>query len=279
MAEEIINELEGQPEEIDFDLENELLLIKMNAEFGGQVYFPEEEEIPSEVKFELLQSVYEFEEAYFSSIHAVIPVYQRLGEPYYLPETCLTDQGIAIEFDRLKKVMTDKQIIFEYEFDYDPRRLYAFITNELFNERMEDISIPGYYKHFIYEDFHPNIGEDLKRQSTRFIEEITGKCVDELYNGLNFKIQSKNGMINGDEACKKIRDFYESFDTITLGKMDNFDVKVEEKSASVSFDLSLNASILFNENIVLEGRAVLGFSNVMQDLWLIDSISLPGLVI
>jgi len=86
-------------------------------------------------------------------------------------------------------------------------------------------------------------------------------------------------MINGEEACKKIRDFYESFDTITLGKMDNFDVKVEEKAASVSFDLSLCASILFNENIVLEGRAVLGFSNVMQDLWLIDSISLPGLVI
>ncbi|MGZ5247618.1 MAG: hypothetical protein ACXWV5_11300 [Flavitalea sp.] len=279
MAEELTNELEGQQEEIDFDLENELLLIKMNAELGGQVYFPEKDEIPSEVKFELLQSVYEFEEAYFSSIHAVIPVYQRLGEPYYLPETCLTDQGIHIEFERIKKVMTDKQIIFEHEFDYEPRRLYTFITNELFNERMEDISIPGYYKHFIYEDFHPNIGEDLKRQSKKFMDEITGKCVDELYNGLNFRIHSKNGMINGEEACKKIRDFYDSFDTIELKKMENFEVRVEEKTATVSFDLSLCASILFNENIVLEGRSVLGFSNVMQDLWLIDSISLPGLVI
>jgi predicted metalloprotease len=144
---------------------------------------------------------------------------------------------------------------------------------------MEDVSIPGFYKHFFYEDFHPNVPEELKRQSRRFLEEVAGQCLDELYNGLNFQVRSKDGVINGDEACNRIREYYGRFDSIKLGLMDNFIVQIEEKQATVSFDICLHVSIPLNENITLEGKGNLGFANVMHDLWLIDSVSLPGLVL
>ncbi len=281
MAEDITKQTEEQPEEIDFDLENELMLIKMQAEFGAQVYLPDEDNdsLPAEVKYELLQSVYEFEEAYFQAMPSVVDVYTKLGAPRFLNETCLTDEGIVIELKRMVDMMSNCSIIFEHEYDYEPRRLYKFITEELFNEQMEDLSIPGFYKHFFYEDFHPNISEELKRQSRRFLEEVAGQCLDELYNGLNFQVKSKDGIINGDEACNRIREYYDRFDSIRLESMDNFLVLIEDKQATVCFDVSLNVSIPLNENITLEGKATLGFANVMSDLWLIDSVTLPGLVL
>lgn len=281
MAEDITKQPGDQHEEIDFDLENELMLIKMQAEFGAQVYLPEDDDqlLPADVKFELLQSVYEFEEAYFQAMPSVIEVYQKIGEPHYLSEHCLTDAGVEVELQRLVKVMSDHNIIFEHEFDYHPRQLYQFITVELFSEPMEDVCIPGFYKHFFYEDFHPNLSEELKRQSKRFVTEVAGKCMDELYNGLNFQVRSKNGIINGEEACNRIQEFYNSFMSLEIRSIDKYEVLHDDKQATVSFDLVLGASIPSNENITLEGRAVLGFANVMHDLWLIDAVSLPGLVI
>jgi len=39
---------------------------------------------------------------------------------------------------------------------YAPSVIYKFITEELFDHEMDDIMLPGFVHHFIYEEFHPN---------------------------------------------------------------------------------------------------------------------------
>ena len=70
----------------NFDLENELLILKLKAEFGSETYFPEDDIFPPELKNEWLQSVYEFESAYNSGDIAEITVYEKIGSPHFLPE-------------------------------------------------------------------------------------------------------------------------------------------------------------------------------------------------
>lgn len=277
MSEELTNNSFEEREEKDYELENELMLLKMQAEFGGQVFFPEDDHITPELKFELLQSVYDFEEAYRNCVHDLVPVYEKIGSPYFITGEYLTDEGIAHELERLKKIMLENQVIFEHEFDYDKRILYSFIINELFHISIENIEIRGFYKHFIYEEFYPNIEEDLKRQVSGFISNLTLRRSDEAFNEFNHEIFTSNGWISCEEACEKIETFLDDFIHIKIEHLGPIQVAFENTRAVLSFELCLIATLKGNDQMKIEGSSTIGFSNVIHNLWLIDSISLPGL--
>lgn len=277
MSEELTNNSFDEREEKDYDLENELMLLKMQAEFGGQVFFPEDDHIPPELKFELLQSVYDFEEAYRNCVHDLVPVYEKIGSPYFLSGEYLTDEGVAHEFQRIKKIMLENQVIFEHEFDYDKRVLYSFIINELFHISIENIEIKGFYKHFIYEEFYPNLEEDLKRQVTGFLSNLADRRMDEAFNEFNHEIYTSSGWISCEEACEKIGAFFDEFINIKVDHLGPITISFENTRAILSFDVCFTATLDGIEQLRIEGPSKVGCSNVIHNLWLIDSISLPGL--
>lgn len=277
MCEELTNNSFEEREDKDYELENELMLLKMQAEFGGQVFFPEEDNISPELKFELLQSVYDFEEAYRNCVHDLVPVYEKIGSPYFIPEEYLTDEGVSLELERLKKIMLENQVIFEHEFNYDQRVLYSFITRELFQISIENIDIRGFYKHFIYEEFYPNLEEDLKRQVKSFLTNLVQRRSDEAFNEFNHEIFTDSGWISCEEACEKIEAFFDEFIHVKIENLGPMNITFENSRAVLCFELCLIAMLKGNEQLRIEGPSKIGCSNVIHNLWLIDSISLPGM--
>ena len=47
--------------------------------------------------------------------------------------------------------------------------MYRFITQELLDEEIDDIQIPGMVSHFVYEEFHPNDEDDITDAIEEFL--------------------------------------------------------------------------------------------------------------
>ena len=275
-----LNNLSGKEDRNpNFDLENELLILKLKAEFGSDTYFPEDDLLPPELKNEWLQSVYEFESAYNRGDIAEITVYEKIGSPHYLPHHVLTDEGITMELYRLRNEMLDHQVILENEFETNERELYKFITTEFFEKMTEDINLKGFFKHFLYEDFHPNIPESLKKHTSRIIEKILKDDLEYLLCDFRDNFQSRTGLIPACEAVTKITDFLSNFRSLKNMELDDLTVDLKGDHALVNFQLRYTAEIRDNEELQMEGPGTIGFSHVMFDIWLAESLSLPGLVI
>ncbi len=277
MSDQLTNMNQDEPVQRDYELENELMQMKMQASFGGQVYFPEDYPIPPDLKFELLQTVYDFEEAYRNCVDDLVPVYERIGNPYFVSAAHLTSEGIDHELRRLRRIMFDNHVIFEHEFDYDRRILYKFLTEELFNIKMENLELKGFYKHFLYEHFYPNLREDLKKQTHVFLNNLFAKKNDVAFSEFNHEIFTGGDWISCEEACEKIDEYISQYDRTLLEQVGEMDVQLLTGRAEIRFDISFKAIRDIQEPIQIQGAARLGFSNVIHDLWLIDSISLPGL--
>lgn len=263
----------------NFDLENELLILKLKAEFGSDTYFPEEDIFPPELKNEWLQSVYEFESAYNRGDISEITVYEKIGFPHFLPEHVLTDEGISLELYRLRNEMLEHQIILENEFDTSDRDIYRFITTEFFEKLTEDINLKGFFKHFLYEDFHPNIPEFLKKYAGRIIEKILKEDLEFLLSDLKDNFKTRSGLIPACEVVSRIADFLSNFKSVKNVEVEKFTVDLKQNEAMVNFHIRYSVEIRDNEELVMEGPGSIGFSHLMYDIWLADSLSIPGLVI
>ena len=66
--------------------------------------------------------------------------------------------------------MNLNNICLHVEGSYDPRTIYQFITEELFDYETDDMQFPGLTQNFTYEEFHPNHQLDIQRRTMDFFE-------------------------------------------------------------------------------------------------------------
>jgi hypothetical protein len=50
----------------------------------------------------------------------------------------------------------------DFLYEVDTTEMYCFVTEELLDEEIDDVRIPGLQCHFVYEEFHPNDEEGAK---------------------------------------------------------------------------------------------------------------------
>jgi len=141
----------NDPEE-NLRIENELVKLKMQAErgafFGGNM-----EQIPPELEAQFLKNVLQFEES--------------------------KPAEIETELKRIVELLHPRNIILEVLGKYELSVIYKFITDELFQEKIREVNIPGYMHSFIYEEFHPNHSVDIGRTAQEFLDHWFEKSFDE----------------------------------------------------------------------------------------------------
>ena len=172
---------EGNEEGPSFELpvENELLMLKLKAEFGAECTTGNDE-IPPAVVNEFLKSVYEFEQK-FREPRRTVKIYDKVGRPSFHLAGELADKQITRELKKLLRHMQHHRIELDVLGEYPDRVVYSFITTEFFAHEMEDLDMPGYVHHFCYEDFHPNHEMDIRSRATAFITGWFNRKIDE-YN-------------------------------------------------------------------------------------------------
>ena len=137
----------------DLRLENEILKMKIQAEYGALVYA--EPGLPPEVEAEFLSHVYAYEQAWQHV--KMMPVYDLLHQPSYKPERTLSDRALIAELDRLMHLLKSHQISIDIPGGTTPREVYRYVTEFLFRQEVDDLKIEGLERHFFYSnDFTVN---------------------------------------------------------------------------------------------------------------------------
>ena len=202
------------PEE-NLRIENEILKLKLQAEKGA--VFGDSNDLPADIEHSFLQNVQQFEDAWKDAKQ--VKVYELLGNPDYKKESELTDIEIKTELKKLFDLLENNNILLAVLGDYDPRIIYKFITEELFEHETDDVQLPGMTKNFTYEEFHPNHKMDIHARAIEFLSDWFEQKFNEYSWELNDPfILSYGRMMPKKEVLKKLNLVFNSYSSFTNAK-------------------------------------------------------------
>jgi hypothetical protein len=260
-------------EELKF--ENELLKLKLQAEFGMQEHGAAPELSP-EVENLWLNNIYAFE-AQFKNAKR-IKVFDALGRPIFKKTEELSDEELPKALSEIELLMDKRGVALDCCCDYDSRIIYRFITEELFQCEMDDIQIPGMICHFIYEEYHPNHDYDLRRYTDRFIRNLLETKWDpefDVYSLAN-TVTVKKRSFDKSAFSKLICEFQlgREFEVRKLDILDvsfNIKKKVGQVNAQIEYrDLSKHP------DDILRGACNVAFV-YSEPVWRVSRFRLPGM--
>ena len=194
-------------------LENEILKLKMQAQFGATFGGTESEEFTPEMEHAFLQNVLAFEEQYQN--RKMIKVYDLVGRPEFKSVALLNEEEIKTELKRLVLHMKGKNVNIHVKAKYPGELLYKFITEELFEYETDDMQVEGMTKDFSYEEFHPNHKVDLEEATMRFLKNWFEQSFanDEYFFGTQMVLPhtSPPSFISSEDVMKKMNLLFESY--------------------------------------------------------------------
>ncbi|MCB0060960.1 MAG: hypothetical protein KDE19_02550, partial [Caldilineaceae bacterium] len=138
----------------------------------GAAFGETESSLPVDVEAEWLDYVEEFERQFESA--GRISVREYLGYPIVVSLSTIAPQHLNAELNQLLEFMYLHGVAVHFLSDVDDGEAYRFIVEELFEEEIDDIRIPGMMTNFIYEEFHPNDEYDAKIWAQDFLFSLLG---------------------------------------------------------------------------------------------------------
>jgi hypothetical protein len=252
---EKLNRLQMENEEKKKQLSDEF-----GADFGGMTG---ENELSPELENQFLDNILNFENAFQSAIR--IKIYDFLEQPAFQKAEELSDAQIVEELDRLIELLGSKRMRVDTICDVDEREMYRFITEELFQEETDDIDIPGMFKCFTYEEFHPNHKYDIERHAIDFFHFYLNFENDFYKSFLTKKTEEADWHFH-------FRHAFSSFQVI------NFSIKsltFDTEKAVVQFECDFVGTVEGDiSSLRFEGMGEMKLL-YQWDYWCIDSINLP----
>jgi hypothetical protein len=263
---------------IDNELKKKEMQKKYGAHFGGN------SDLPPDIENEWLNYIENFEEQFEDAKQ--ITVYNRLGEPAFKAENELSDIQLANELERLYKIMAEKYISLDVLSEVDDRDIYRFITEELFQQEIDDMDLPGTWNCFIYEDFHPNARLDIENAIDDFFistmnksKDINNDGYDLLYIDTENYMNSSGKKIQKHEIEKKINNYLDAYDHFEIIDNEIVDIVIneEESNAKATLKLHYKAWIEKRKNYN-EHKGIANFKLTPSKYggWSIYSIDMPG---
>jgi hypothetical protein len=189
-------------------IENEILQMKLRAEFGG--FCAGSSNLPPELENEFLKSVLEFERRYKDV--QFIPLAELIGNPQLKRAEELSDQAIVMELERLRTLLKSKHIVVSFLRRRDARFQYRFITEELLHHDTENIVMPGLIKYFVYEEFHPDHELTIRDRTMNILASWFEQCPEmiEIYLANSF-IQPDGTIFTRGEQVNRMKEWMSSF--------------------------------------------------------------------
>ena len=227
------------PEE-NLNAENELLKMKLTAEFGMESGGVTGDELPADVENQWLNQIYDFETMYKDA--KKIKIYDFIGKPEYKKFEELNPEEIESELDRLLEIIEKESVKISFCCDYEDEIIYRFITEEFFEEEIDDIRIPGMRACFCYEEFHPNHDYDIRSLAELFLKSILKpewyeKSVDfELFE----YIQHRNNKMERNDFAGLLLAFRDSVKPVSVSnfQIDSVKFNLDDNSGDVCGKLS-----------------------------------------
>lgn len=261
------------PEE-RINAKNELLRLKLELEHG--MAHTDNSSLTPEAENQWLNQVYNFEQRYKNC--RKVKVYDFLGRPDFRKSDDLTGDAVSKALKRILSIMRKKSLFLDCCCAYEDAVLYKFITEELFEHEMDDMSVPGMRYHFTYEEFHPNHDYDLRRYSIDFIEGLLGRKWNPEFDTfqLSRKITFSGNVFDSSELSSIIEAFQEGR-TFHIDKLEinRVALNLGQGRGEVHGYLAYFANT-GRPGFLNQGNSEIGFT-YEEGYWSISSFRLPGL--
>jgi hypothetical protein len=259
-------------------LENEILMMKLTAEFGARIFLPEERVAP-EIENHFLRSVYAFEKSTAEKTSTRSTIASRVGKVDWMKEEALTDEEVNTALSEILNHLYHHKIVLDTLAEYPDRVLYRFITTEFLDVAVDGIGDNDCYFHFCYEDFYPNHEYDLKQASRHFVEFVLDGVSIMPQGGLYTRVCTSSGLVIGyKEAMSVIRASAAEFFQPSLLQFTISDLTISEPLALVVFSVKYEACLQDGDKIIIEGDGRFEFI-LSDEIWWIARLSFPGIVI
>jgi hypothetical protein len=198
------------PEE-NLRIENELMKIKLKAQYGDAFQMDSSAELSPDVENQFLKNILAFEESYNKG--DFITVYDRIGKPDYKSAEEMSETDLKEAVEQLLELLQQHQINLDFtDGPYSDATVYRFITEELFNQEVEKDPVDGMIMGYIYEEFHPNHQAEIERSTHQFLKEWFSRSFTENEFILSQDIITADGVqMQREELMEKLRLFFDAF--------------------------------------------------------------------
>ena len=215
----------------NFRIENEILKIKLKAQYGDAFFMQSNESMPPEIENQFLKNIIAFEDAHANA--ELTTVYESIGKPAYKSAEELDAAAITTELKRITAIMEEHGIGLDItEGPYDDIIIYKFITEELFPHEIDKVPVFGGTWNFIYEEFHPNDKAEIERNTHQFLGHWFSRHFDEYAGEVSNELITADGRIlSYKELLQKLQPFFESFTAFNDDAYNIDEIKFELQDA------------------------------------------------
>jgi hypothetical protein len=222
MKNEFPENMADHPDE-ELRLENDLLKLKMQAEFGARFGTFTGEALPPEIEKQFLEQVM----AFHKNLEAHPPILLReyLGNPVFQLSSELSEPDLEREWDRINALYHEKQLRVDFLAEYPLALRYDFLAGELMEEEIDPPMMKDQYLCFIYEEAHPNHDYDQRERTRDFMEGFFTGTFHE-HDISPELITDSNTTVSMEGAQELLDRFHGMFDSIK-----NWDYRIKETSA------------------------------------------------
>ena len=192
-------------------IENEILKIKLRAQFGDAFEMEINEGMPPEIENQFLKSMMAFEEEHASTEYTT--VYERIRRPAWKPLADMSRPELKIALQGLLQLLEKHDIDLDIaDGPYPDELIYQFITEELFAIKVEKKPIAGLNTHFIYEEFHPNHKAAITKRTHTFLKNWFNKKFTEYCTEISWHCISADGVqLTREDMVSKMDIFFDAF--------------------------------------------------------------------
>ncbi len=258
-------------EEIRFD--NEVKKLKLKAEYGA--HFGEGDiPLPAELESQWLEYITDYEN--FCKKHGTKKVKQVIGQPTLPLENSLSDEEIPTALNDLLDLLHQHEISLSVLYDTPDRDIYKFITEELLEEEMQIIPIPGMFTQFIYEEFHPNDIEDLRNQTEEFLNKLVSLDFTYMDFLLSSSCQLGEEVLGNKVFIDRLKVQLTPIDSIKLLVFTIQSVNINNNDAKVDIDITYEVNSGSQAIEIHKDNAWLKFKNE-YGYWGVHSLNIPGI--
>ena len=234
-------------------MENEVLRLKIQAQFGGM--HGGSEELPPEIENQFLKQVLAFEESYTTKTKKV-KISEMLGHPVFRKSEELNDAEFESESERLAELLKSKSISIDFIRERDDRFQYKFITEEFFEYETDLlISLPGMMHCFCYEEFHPDHEMDIENRTKEFMNAWFERQTEFAnYYLSDAFIQPDGKVLSLEELKVKLRDFFDSWSSFEKCEFRILEIKFQLQNDREPYGLGHAEGMVRYDAILESGK-------------------------
>ena len=257
-------------------MENELLQLKLMAELGVDAHISAN--TPASIENIFLKNMLAYEKGLAEAKE--VNIFGLIGKPDFVSETILDDTSIETALNKIMDLLNEKQIALDFLGNYEDRKKYKFITEELFEEKVMNIQLPGMIMHFIYEEFHPNHKLDIRNKTEKFINSWFIQENENLSFSLaDILVLPDRKVWKKEKVMDKFAKVFNSFPKFKNGKFTiteiNFEIKEDIGLAYAEGIIKYDAYTENQDKIEFEGPFKLYFT-LEYEWWSIYYFVIPG---